>query len=275
MINKSIKEPKGKPGENCWFINVLLIYFLKQWALLLLVSVSSGNLMASDYIALDENLGAYLPSDLVFTAEDLGETRLLTMIDKPTVIVPVYYNCPGLCTPIMDGIVKLLNRTDLEIGKDFQVISISFHEGETRELAAMKKKNYLGLVDNIKAGDHWHFMTGNHENIQNLLQTLGYSVIRQGEDILHPAAIMIVSPGGKIVKYIHGSKYNPIEFKMAVQEAAVEKTMPTITKVLKMCFNYEPAGRDKQKRLTILGFIFMIGIAVIILVAYPPLKNKN
>jgi protein SCO1/2 len=100
-------------------------------------------------------------------------------------------------------------------------------------------------------------------------------VIRRGEDILHPAALMVVSPNGKIVKYIHGTKYNPVEFKMAIKEAGSEKTMPTITKVLKMCFNYEPDGRDRQKQMTILGFITMLCFALVLILIYPPLKNNR
>jgi protein SCO1/2 len=213
---------------------------------LIIISLVPLTCRGNNYVALDEHLGDYLPSNLVFIAEDSSMVNLGDMIDKPTVISPVYYNCPGLCTPIMDGLVKLLNRTDLELGKDFQVINVSFHEGEKPELAGLKKRNYLELLHDGHAGvENWHFMTGDRENIASLLKTLGYSVIRRGEDILHPAAIMIVSPGGKIVKYIHGTKYNPIEFKMAVAEAKEENIMPTITKVLKMCFNYEPLKNNK------------------------------
>ena len=250
------------------YIKILSIVFL---TISLLPVSGRGN----DYVALDEHLGEYLPSSLVFTRDDSMLLNLVDMIDRPTVISPVYYNCPGLCTPIMDGLVKLLNRTDLQMGKDFQVINISFHEDETPGLAAVKKKNYLELLDDQKAGENWHFMTGNRENINSLLETLGYSVIMRGEDILHPAAIMIVSPGGKITKYIHGTKYNPIEFKMAIAEAKKENTMPTITKVLKMCFNYEPAGRGKQRQVTILGFITMLSFALILIIIYPPLKNNK
>jgi protein SCO1/2 len=249
---------------------------IKIPAMLLLVMgliplAGSGN----NYVALDEHLGEYLPASLEFITDDSVRVNLADMIDRPTVISPVYYNCPGLCSPIMDGLVKLLNRTDLYIGRDFQVINISFHEGESPALASLKKRNYLDLLHDKQAGEHWHFMTGDSKNIDSLLEILGYSVIRRGEDILHPAAIMIVSPGKKIVKYIHGTKYNPIEFKMAVIEAEEGITMPTITKVLKMCFNYEPDGRDRQKRITILGFITMLSFALILIIVYPPLKNNR
>ena len=235
--------------------------------------IFGAKISAAEYVAIEEHLGDYFSSDLVFTGTDSTEIQLLEMINIPTVIAPVYYNCPGLCTPIMDGIVKLLNRTDLEMGKDFQVISISFHEMETPELAAVKKRNYAALIDDKQGTDYWYFMTGDQENIRDLLDALGYSVIRKGEDILHPAAIIILSPTGKIVKYIQGTKFNPIEFKMAIQKAVVEEPMPTISRVLKACFNYEPAGRDKQRSVTILGFILMISIAVLVMVTYHPLKK--
>jgi protein SCO1/2 len=85
---------------------------------------------------------------------------------------------------------------------------------------------------------------------------------------------MIVSPNGKIVKYIHGTKFNPVEFKMAVINAGAEEPTPTITKIMKACFNYEPAGRDKQRTVTILGFIAMISIGIVVFIAFPPVKNK-
>ena len=243
-------------------------------ALLLLNFLSAAG-RYNEYVALDEHLGENLPPDLEFMTEDSTCVKLAEMITRPTVISPVYYNCPGLCTPIMDGLVKLMNRTDLEIGEDYQVINISFHEQETPELAALKKRNYLDLVHDRRAARHWHFLTGDQQNIGKLLESLGYSVIRHGEDILHPAAIMIVSPNKKIVKYIHGTKYNPVEFKMAVAEAGKERTMPTISKVLKMCFNYEPAGRGKQRQVTILGFITLLSFALVLIVLYPPLNNRR
>ena len=201
-------------------------------------------------------------------------------VTRPTVIAPVYYNCPGLCTPIMDGIVQLIERSDLYPGDDYQLINISFNETETTELAASKKRNYLGLLESSgsemagPASGSWHFMTGDKDNIDLLLESLGYSMIRRGQDIFHPAAIMVVSPTGQIVKYIHGTKFNPIEFKMAVINAKEEEASPTISKIMKACFNYEPEGRDKQRTTTILGFIVMISIAAIVFIAFPPLRNK-
>lgn len=230
--------------------------------------------------SIDEKLGQYLPESLVFTGSDGKQVRLKDMIDRPTLISPVYYNCPGLCTPIMDGIVKLIERTDLVLGEDYQVINISFNETETPVLASSKKRNYLSLLESYdasmsrQAGRSWQFMTGDRENIDLLLNSLGYNIYRRGKDIFHPAAIMVLSPEGKISKYIYGTDFNPVEFQMAVINAKAEETSPTITKLLKACFNYEPSGRHKGKTVTILGFIILIGIAVVIFIAYPPLKNK-
>jgi protein SCO1/2 len=232
------------------------------------------------YVIINEKLGEYLPSSLVFTDTDGKEVRLLDVIDRPTIISPVYYNCPGLCTPVMDGIVKLIQRTSPELGEDYQVINISFNETETPQLALSKKGNYLGVLEQTErygstsASAAWHFMTGDRENIDLLLESLGFSIVRKGQDIFHPAGIMLVSREGKIVKYIHGTKYNPVEFEMAVLNAKKEETTPTIAKIMKACFNYEPAGRNKQLNITILGFIVMLSIALVIFVAFPPLRNK-
>ncbi len=148
--------------------NLPLILFSLVW--------TCGTSIAGDYVALEEHLGTYLPPELEFTKEDSSLTLLTDMISMPTIIAPVYYNCPGLCTPIMDGMVKLLNRTDLEIGKDFEVINISFHESETPELAVLKKRNYISLTEDENSRDHWHFLCGDSANIGTLLDALGYSV---------------------------------------------------------------------------------------------------
>jgi len=127
---------------------------------LLAISLVPVTTRGNNYVALDEHLGEYLPSSLAFIRDDSMMVNLVDIIDKPTVISPVYYNCPGLCTPIMDGLVKLLNRTDLQMGKDFQVINISFHEDETPELAFLKKRNYLELLHDGQQGKY-KFPAGN------------------------------------------------------------------------------------------------------------------
>ena len=257
------------------FLQVLLTLFL-AWSPGAEISAGdSSDPAGPGYVAIDEHLGTSLPSNLVFTDEDSARVTLLDLIDRPVVIAPVYYECPGLCTPIMDGMAKLFNSSDLELGKDYRVFNISFLETETPSLAADKKKNYAALLNDPAKIEYWHFMTGDSENIRDLLDALGFSVIRHGKDVLHPAAIMILDPHGKIVKYIEGTQFNPAEFKMAIQQAAAGKAMPEFAHILKLCFNYEPAGRQKVKTVTILGFILMICIAVVIVIAYPPLRNKN
>ncbi len=240
-----------------------------------LLSVSQTG-MGNGYVAIEEHLDTYLPDSLLFMTEDSVPVNLREMTGSlPTVISPVYYDCPGLCTPIMNGLATLLKQTDLEIGKDFRFVNISFNESENPYLAAVKKSNYMELANDEMAARYWNFLTGNRKTIDGLLDCLGYSVIRNGKDILHPAAIVIVSPGGKITKYMYGTSFNPMEFKMAIREAARERSVPTITKLLKICFNYEPAGDIKQRHLTIIVFIFMLGAALTLFFVYPPVRNKN
>jgi protein SCO1 len=229
---------------------MLKIKFLSLVAILVLMN--SLMIKAQQELGIYEHLDQYIPDNLVFVTENHDIVNLLKQIDKPTVIVPVYYECPGLCSPLLEGVADVIDKTQLEIGKDYQVFTISFNPAEKTKLAKEKKENYLKLVKN-PVGDlehGWIFHTGDSANISNLLNSLGYKLKREGKEWIHPGAIIVLSPQGKITRYLHGVYFLPFDLKMAIIEASEGRSGPTINKMLQFCFSYDPSGKKYVFNIT-------------------------
>jgi protein SCO1/2 len=206
---------------------------------------------AQEELGIYEHLDTYIPDDLVFVTDNYDTINLLKQIDKPTVIVPVYYECPGLCSPLLEGVADVISKASIELGKDYQVFTISFNPAEKTRLAKEKKENYAKLVKNgADVENGWIFHTGDSANINRLLNSLGYKIKREGKEWIHPGAVIVLSPDGKITRYLHGTYFLPFDLKMAVVEASHGKSGPTINKMLKFCFSYDAQGKKYVFNIT-------------------------
>jgi protein SCO1/2 len=231
--------------------------------------------IAEEQLGVYEKLDTYLPADLVFVTQDYDTVNLISIIDKPTVIVPVYYECPGICSPLLEGVAEVISRSSVEIGEDYQVFTISFDPEEKTKLASDKKKTYSKLVKgehDLKNG--WTFFTGDSTNINNLLNSLGYMIKREGQEWIHPGAIMVLSPDGKITRYLHGTYFLPFDLKMAVVEASEGKSGPTINKVLKFCFSYDAEGKKYVFNVTKVSGVVILFFALLLFMTLF-FKNKR
>jgi protein SCO1/2 len=199
----------------------------------------------------------------------------MSLIDKPTVIVPVYYECPGICSPLLEGVAEVISRSSVEIGEDYQVFTISFDPEENTKLARDKKRTYSRLVEGIHDLDNgWIYFTGDSTNISNLLNGIGYMVKKEGSEYIHPGAIVVLSPDGKITRYLHGTYFLPFDLKMAVVEASQGISGPTINKVLKFCFSYDAEGKKYVFNVTkVSGVIILIFALSLFLTLF--IKNKR
>jgi protein SCO1/2 len=204
----------------------------------------------NELVGIYEKLDTLVPADVVFYNEQEEIVPLVSLIDKPTVLVLVYYTCPGICSPLLDGIAQVIDRMDLTLGEDYQVITISFNPEETPLLAREKKVNYIKQVKKEINEDAWMWLTGDSANIYKLTNTLGYHFIKQGKDYIHAAAIMVLSPEAKVTRYLYGTYVLPFDLKMAVAEASVGRSGPTINKVLRYCFSYDPEGKSYVFNIT-------------------------
>ncbi|NBC82444.1 MAG: SCO family protein [Bacteroidetes bacterium] len=213
----------------------------------------------NDDVGIEEQLNDTIPLDVTLINENGEPQQLSELIDKPTVLSFVYYRCPGICGPLMGGIADVVDKTDLQIGTDYQVFTISFDPSETAPLAKRKKTNYINTMQNKNAGNGWYFFTGDSTNISRLTKATGFKYKQQGNDFLHAGALIAVTEHGKITRYVNGTSFLPFEFKMAIIETSKGKAGPTINKVLQLCFQYDPAGQRYVLNITrVAGTIIMI-----------------
>jgi protein SCO1/2 len=225
--------------------------------------MTSDSLM--ELLGIYEKLDEYVPDDLFFTTENGEEVNFKSLIDKPTVLTMVYFTCPGICSPLLDGIADVIGKTDLDLGKDYQVLTVSFNEKETYELAKSKKENYVKQVKKDIDESQWLWMVGDSTNIARLTQSLGYRFQRDGDDFIHAAAIMVLSPQGKITRYLYGTYFLPFDLKMALVEAQAGKSGPTINKFLNYCFSYDPEGKKYIFNVTKVSGTLIIVFALMFL----------
>ncbi len=219
---------------------------------LVLVLLAAGPTLGHDTgtgkaaIALEEKLGHYLPADAVFVDENGDRENLKTLIDKPTIIAPVYFGCMHECPLLLDGLARALGRLELlKPGKDFQVLTVSFDEHDTPAVARDKKVNYIKAVGRPFPEDSWKFLTGDAANIRKFTDAIGFKFQRDSDhDFSHPVTLVVVSRDGKIVRYLEGVTFLPFEVTMALTEGAEGRVGTTTQKVLQYCFSYDPLKKS-------------------------------
>ena len=251
---------------------------LNLFALLLIsqLAFSQGGLLEETVIGVVEKLGETIPGDIRVYDEEGKETTLGELIDKPTIISLVYYRCPGICSPLMEGIAEAVDRTDLILGEQYQVLTISFDARETTDLAVNKKRNHILLMRTKEAEEHWKFFTSDSANIARLTDATGFRYRRTGNDFIHSATLIVVSPERKISRYLNGTYFLPFEVKMAVLEASEGRVGPTINKVLQFCYSYDPAGQTYVLNITkIVGsIIIFFSLVLLLALSIKPLTRK-
>lgn len=226
-------------------------------------------------IGVEEKLNNYIPLDaFLFNIE--GDTVYLRdLYDKPTIINFVYYRCPGICSPLMDGLAEVIDKSDLVIGEDYQAITISFDPREGSELALRKRNNYQNLMEKKElAGEGWTFYTADSANIARLTDAIGFRYKAVGNDFIHSATLVVTSPEGKITRYMNGIYFLPFELKMTILDASEGKSGPTINKVLQYCYSFDPEGQEYVLNITKIAGTLIIFFGLVIFLVLVLKKKK-
>lgn len=214
-------------------------------------------------IALEAKLGQYIPAGAAFLDEDGGRVELKPLVDKPTIVAPVYFKCMHECPLLLGGLAQALGRMDLvRPGRDYRVIALSFDETDTPALAREKKKDYLKAVRKPFPPAAWTFLTGDEANIRKFTDSIGFTFQRDGTEFSHPLAVVVLAPGGKITRYLTGTAFLPFDVTMAVTEAAEGKVGSTTGRVLNYCFSYDPL-----KQSYVFNVLKVVGTAMVLMVA--------
>lgn len=219
-------------------------------------------------VRIDQKIGQTLPLDLPLRDETGKEVRLREFFtSQPVVLTPVYFECPMLCTQVLNGLVRTLKVTPLEIGRDFQIVTFSFDPKDTPALAKAKKQNYLQELGRENAGQGWHFLTASQDVITSLTDALGFRYVWDPklQQYAHAAAIVVATPDGKIARYFYGIDYPPRDLRLGLVEASQGKVGNVVDQVLLLCYKYDPmTGRYGWMILTtvrIAGALTVLAIA--------------
>lgn len=215
----------------------------------------------SNESVLEEKLGEYVPLDLYFFDENGDSVRLGDLITRPTILSLVYFRCPGICSPLLSGIVDVVEQIDEKAGQDYSILTISFDETDTPALAAKKKNNYIKSFRMPFPEESWKFLTGDSSAIYQLTKAVGFKYKKQGNFFVHPGLITVLSPKGKISRYLYGISFLPFDLKMALLEAAEGRIGPTVNRVLLYCFSYDPSGKKYA-----FNFLKVTGTVILFLV---------
>ncbi|MFK5938212.1 MAG: SCO family protein [Sulfurimonas sp.] len=196
-------------------------------------------------IGINEKLGVMVPMDLKFINEK-GESKTLKQLTqgKPTLLTLNYFRCSGLCSPQLNQLADMLGRLHLAENTDYKVLTVGFDESETPELAAAKRKNQLDSIKRDYVRDAWHFVIGENNSSKVLADTVGFSfkkvVSKEGKvDYMHAATLIVLSPKGKITRYLSGINQLVSDVELAILESKTGKIEPTITKKVPYCFSQE------------------------------------
>jgi len=200
-------------------------------------------------LGIEEKLGQTVPLDLTFLSENGEHVTLKKLMDgKPTILTLNYFKCAGICSPQLNDLAKTLGKLELAENTDYKVITVSFAENETPALATAKRKNQIESIGRQYVADAWHFVIGENNSSGKLADSVGFryekTVSMTGKtDYIHSASLIILSPEGKVTRYLYGITQAPMDVKMAIFEASNGTVRPTIAKPLLFCYSYDPEAK--------------------------------
>lgn len=195
-------------------------------------------------IGVDQKLNSQLPLDLTFRDESGRTVRLGDYFKgKPVILTLNYYSCPNLCPLVLDGLVNSLQDVSFNIGKDFEVVTVSINPAETPELAAKTKKLFVSRYGRPGADTGWHFLTGTEPNIKQLAGAVGirYAYDPEQKQYAHPGVVTVATAAGRVSKYYYGISYSPRDLRLGLVEASAGKIGTPIDKAVLFCFRYDPS----------------------------------
>lgn len=214
--------------------------------------------------------------DRYFLDEEGNRVKLVDLVDKPTLLLPVYYCCPTACILMLGGLCNLVNDIPLELGEDYRILIVSFDRDETPEDAAKAKANYTAVIKDPFPPESMRFMTGHGKDIMDVMDSIGYHFKYYEEHAYqHPNAMLALAPGGKIIRYLYGPDFLAFDIGMALTEAAKGTPSLSVRKLLTYCFDYNPETKTytfAAVRYIVIGILIMLAIVLFFLLRRKPQK---
>ncbi len=225
-------------------------------------------------IGLDQRLNEQLPLTLSFR-DETGKTVQLGDYfgEKPVILSFAYYDCPMLCTLVINGLIRTLRTLSFSAGTEFNVVTVSFNPKDTPASAALKRQTSLQSYSRKGAETGWHFLTGDEVTIQQLTRAVGfrYAYDEKMQQYAHPSGIMILTPDGKLSRYFYGIEYAPRDVRLGLIEASAGKIGSPVDQVLLLCFHYDPTtgkyGLIITRALQLGGLVTMLALGGFMLIS--------
>ncbi len=217
-------------------------------------------------VGIDQRLNNQVPLDLVFRDETGRTVRLGDYFGKkPVILSLVYFNCPQLCPMVENGLLESLKEVHFSIGDQFNVLTVSFDPKDSPSQAMAKRFAYLSTYNRKGAAAGWHFLTGDEASIAALTKAVGfrYQYDPKIDQFSHAAAIMVLTPQGKVARYFYGIRYPAGAVRLALVEASEGKIGSPVDAVLLYCSHYNPA--TGKYSLLISRVLFIAALITVIL----------
>ncbi len=218
-------------------------------------------------VGVDQKLNAQVPLDLAFRDESGRSIRLGDYFGKkPIVLMLVYFECPMLCTQVLNGAVAAMKILNFTIGDEYDVVTVSFNPKETPALAQSKKATYLAKYGRPPANSGWHFLTGEEPSIAALASAVGfrYTFDPTTQQYVHASAIMVLTPQGRVSKYFYGIDYPPKDLRLGLIEASSGKIGNPVDQLLLYCYHYDP--HSGKYSMMVLNVLRLAGLATVALI---------
>lgn len=216
-------------------------------------------------VGIEQKLDHQVPLNLSFKDEHGADVKLQKYFTgKPVILTLVYYECPMLCTEVLNGMVKAMKVMQLSAGKDYDIVTISFNPRETSGLAYDKKQVYLESYNRPGAEQAWHFLTGNEDSIHRVTSAVGfkYKYDPAQDQFAHAAAIFVLTPDGRLSRYLYGVEFSARDLRLALVEASEGKIGSPIDQALLFCFHYDPSAGKYSA--AVLNFVRLGGILTVL-----------
>ncbi len=226
-------------------------------------------------VGVDQKLNQSIPLDLAFRDEHGKPVQLGEYFGKkPVILAMVYYNCPMLCTQVLNGLESGLKLIPMDIGKQFDVVTVSIDPLERPVLAEAKQALYTGLYGRPGGAAGWHFLTGEEQQIRQLANAIGfrYAYDPDSKQFAHASAIMLLTPEGKISRYFYGIQFPSRDLRLGLVEASAGKIGSPVDQVLLFCYHYDPStgkyGLLISRLIQAAGAATVLAIGALVLVLY-------
>ncbi|HEY0703019.1 MAG TPA: SCO family protein [Candidatus Acidoferrales bacterium] len=226
-------------------------------------------------VGIDQKLNQQVPLDLTFRDENGTSVKLGQYFgQKPVLLSLVYFNCPMLCTQVLNGMEASMKGLPMDAGNQFNVVTVSIDPSDRPVLASVKKQMYVGMYGRPGAAQGWHFLTGDAPQIKALADAVGfrYAYDADSKQFAHASAIMVLTPQGKVSKYFYGIEYAPRDLRLGLVEASAEKIGTPVDSVLLFCYHYDPAtgkyGLMISRLIQAGGLVTVLAIGITMLVLF-------